>query len=166
LPEELKARLRITQQCRPENLGAVEVLYREAGIDAELASFFNDVPRRLGEAHVMIGRSGASTVAELTAVGRPAILIPYPFAIDDHQAANAQALAAVGAAHVIPQPEFLPERLAAALRELFETPGKLAAMAAASHAMGVPEAGQCLADLVFELAGEGALNDQRQGGAA
>ncbi|MCP5363894.1 MAG: undecaprenyldiphospho-muramoylpentapeptide beta-N-acetylglucosaminyltransferase [Hyphomicrobiales bacterium] len=164
LPNDLKARLRITQQCRPENLDAAEALYRQAGINAELASFFSDVPRRLGEAHLLIGRSGASTVAELTALGRPAILIPYPFAIDDHQAANAQALAAAGAAQVIPQSEFSPERLAEVLRAILENPGKLTAMAAVSREMGVPEAGQRLADLVFEVAGEGDSNALRHEG--
>ena len=103
-----RSRLAITQQCRPEALDAVEDAYRRIGIHAELAAFFDDVPQRLASAHLMISRAGASTVAEITTVGCPAMLVPYPFAADDHQAANAKALADLGGAWVIPQDELPP----------------------------------------------------------
>src|SRR6185312_12038107 len=90
LPPELKARLRIVQQCRPEDLETVTAEYQAAGIAAELSTFFNDVPARLSSCHLAITRSGASTVAELGVAGRPAILVPYPFAMDDHQTSNAE----------------------------------------------------------------------------
>ena len=120
---------------------------------AELASFFADLPRRLAAAHLVIGRSGASTVAELAAIGRPSILVPYPHAADDHQAANARAFEAMGACIVVPHISFTAAVLAAHLRFLFEAPQRLAEMAAAAHAAGRPDAAARLADLVIEMAG-------------
>ena len=157
LSPALRSRLRIVQQCRSEDLDRVRKLYQKAGIVAELAPFFVDLPQRLAAAHLVIGRAGASTVAELAAIGRPSILIPYPYAADDHQMANARAFEASGACIVIPHAGFTAEALAASLVGLFEAPQRLAAMAAAAFAAGRPDAAQRLADLVGELANVPAL---------
>ena len=148
-----RSRLSITQQCRPESLGAVEEAYRKIGIRAELSTFFEDVPQRLGSAHLLISRAGGSTVAEITSLGCPAMLVPYPFATDDHQTANAQALADAGGAWVIPQDEFTPEYLSAHLEQLFAHPEALTAAAARSRAAGFDRAAARLADLVLEVMG-------------
>ena len=110
LSEELRARLSVTQQCRPEDLVAVRAAYDQAGIAAELAPFFDGMPDRLAEAHLVICRAGASTVAEVTVVGRPAILVPYPHATDDHQTANAEALVRAGGGWILPEPRRYPRR--------------------------------------------------------
>jgi UDP-N-acetylglucosamine--N-acetylmuramyl-(pentapeptide) pyrophosphoryl-undecaprenol N-acetylglucosamine transferase len=153
LPAELRARLRIVQQCRPEDLDAVRQRYQRAGLVAELAPFFADLPQRLAAAHLVIARAGASTVAELAAIGRPSILVPYPHAADDHQTANARAFAATGACIVIPHAAFNAAALAAELIGLLATPRRLDEMAAAAHATGRPDAAARLADLVGELTG-------------
>jgi UDP-N-acetylglucosamine--N-acetylmuramyl-(pentapeptide) pyrophosphoryl-undecaprenol N-acetylglucosamine transferase len=151
LPAALRSRLRLVQQCRPEDLDRVRKVYQKAGVIAELAPFFADLPQRLAAAHLVIGRSGASTVAELAAIGRPSILVPYPYAADDHQMANARAFEATGACIVIPHASFTSEALAGNLMTLFEAPQRLADMAAAAHAAGRPDAAARLADLVGEL---------------
>jgi len=151
LPSALRARLRLVQQCRPEDLERVRGVYARAGIVAELAPFFADLPQRLASAHLVIGRSGASTVAELATIGRPSVLIPYPHAADDHQTANARAFEAAGACVVILHADFTVDALARQLRALFEAPQKLADMAAAAHAAGRPDAAARLADMVEEL---------------
>jgi UDP-N-acetylglucosamine--N-acetylmuramyl-(pentapeptide) pyrophosphoryl-undecaprenol N-acetylglucosamine transferase len=151
LPQPMRARLRIVQQCRPEDLEKVRARYLAGNILAELAPFFADLPQRLAGAHLVIGRSGASTVAELATIGRPSILIPYPHAADDHQTANARAFEAAGACIVIPHAEFTAPVLAGHLRALFEAPERMAALAAAAHAAGRPDAAARLADLVGEL---------------
>ena len=112
LPDTLKRRIRIAQQCRPEDIEAAKAAFAKAGIEAELSTFFRDVPERLAGCHLAICRSGASTVAELAAVGRPAILVPYPYAMDDHQTANAQAVADAGGAWLMPQTAFTAASLA------------------------------------------------------
>jgi UDP-N-acetylglucosamine--N-acetylmuramyl-(pentapeptide) pyrophosphoryl-undecaprenol N-acetylglucosamine transferase len=147
----MRVRLRIVQQCRAEDLERVRALYLQANIVAELASFFPDLPQRLASAHLVIGRSGASTVAELATIGRPSILVPYPHAADDHQTANARAFESAGACLVIPHAEFAGPRLAGHLRALLEAPQRLADMAAAAHAAARPDAAARLADLVGEL---------------
>ena len=151
LPAALRARLRLVQQCRPEDLERVRAVYARAGIVAELAPFFADLPQRLAAAHIVIGRSGASTVAELATIGRPSILIPYPYAADDHQTANARAFEAAGACLVIPHADFTVAALAGHLKALFEAPQRLGDMAAAAHAAGRPDAAARLADMVAEL---------------
>lgn len=151
LPAALRARLRLVQQCRPEDIERVRARYLRANVVAELAPFFVDLPQRLAGAHLVIGRSGASTVAELATIGRPSILIPYPYAADDHQTANARAFEAAGACIVIPHAEFTAPALAGHLHALFEAPERLASMAAAAHAAGRPDAAARLADLVGEL---------------
>ncbi|MGH7032046.1 MAG: undecaprenyldiphospho-muramoylpentapeptide beta-N-acetylglucosaminyltransferase, partial [Stellaceae bacterium] len=104
-----RAMLRVSHQARPEDLAAVAEAYAQAGIAAEIESFFTDVPRRLTRAHLAICRSGASTLAELSAIGRPAVLIPYPFAADDHQSANASAFAAAGGGWTLAQAGLRPD---------------------------------------------------------
>jgi UDP-N-acetylglucosamine--N-acetylmuramyl-(pentapeptide) pyrophosphoryl-undecaprenol N-acetylglucosamine transferase len=151
LPAALRARLRLVQQCRPEDIERVRGVYDRAGIVAELAPFFADLPQRLASAHLVIGRSGASTVAELATVGRPSILIPYPYAADDHQTANARAFEAAGACIVIAHADFTVAALAGHLETLFEAPRRLADMAAAAHAAGRPDAAARLADMVEAL---------------
>jgi UDP-N-acetylglucosamine--N-acetylmuramyl-(pentapeptide) pyrophosphoryl-undecaprenol N-acetylglucosamine transferase len=151
LPAPLRQRLRLVQQCRPEDLERVRQRYARAGIVVELAPFFVDLPQRLAAAHLVIGRAGASTVAELATIGRPSILVPYPHAADDHQTANARAFEAAGACIVIPHAAFTAATLAGHLTALVETPQRLADMAAAAHAAGRPDAAARLADLVGEM---------------
>ena len=153
LPEPLRARLKVSQQCRPEDLEMVRAAYAGTGIDATLESFFSDVPERMAAAHLVVARSGASTVAELTALGRPAILVPYPHAIDDHQTANARAVDEAGGAWLMPQPAFTSEALAGRLESLFTQPGTLARAAGCARAAGRPDAAALLADLVAALPG-------------
>lgn len=148
LTDKLKARIRITQQCRPEDLEEVRGTYKRLGIDAELAQFFKDVPERLAAAHLVISRSGASTVAELLAVGRPAMLVPYKYAIDDHQSLNAHAVDEVGAGWLIPEDDFTPDSLAARLESMFGMPMILEKAAEAARKTGRPDATERLAALV------------------
>lgn len=151
LPESLRHRIRISQQCRPEDLDGVRAAYEGTGIDATLDTFFTDVPQRIAAAHLVIARAGASTVAELTALGRPAILAPYPHAIDDHQTANARAVDEAGGAWLMPQPAFTAQTLAARLEPLFTQPGTLARAAGCARAAGRPDAASLLADLTQSL---------------
>ncbi|HEX3500463.1 MAG TPA: undecaprenyldiphospho-muramoylpentapeptide beta-N-acetylglucosaminyltransferase [Stellaceae bacterium] len=153
LPAPLRARLRLSQQVRPEDLAAVRAAYAASGVAAELASFFEDVPARLARAQLVIARAGASTVAELTTVGRPALLIPYPHAADDHQSANARAFAASGAGWTMAQPDFTADNLARFLTETLAAPERLAGAAAAAKALGRPLAARSLADLVLATIG-------------
>ncbi len=151
LPEDLRTRLRIVQQCRPEDVSRVGAAYAEAGIAADLSPFFSDMPERYAAAHVVIARAGASTCAELAAIGRPAILVPLPGAIDDHQSANARALENAGAALVIPQPQFTPATLAATLTKMLNDPVRLAASAHAATTCARLDAAADLANLVETL---------------
>ncbi len=153
LPEDLRQRLRIVQQARPETMADAHAIYDGIGADVELSPFFRDMPARLAACHLMICRSGASTVAELAAAGRPAILVPYPHATDDHQTANARALADAGGAWVLPQTALSPEALAARLTELLADPAGLARAAAAASAWAIPDAAARLATAVLETAG-------------
>ena len=152
LPPRVRARLRLVQQCRPEDLEAVRAAYERLGVPAELATFFNDVPGHLAAAHLAIARAGASTVAELAAAGRPAILVPFPFAADDHQAANARCAGETGGAWPMPEPTFTAEALARRLQSLIAEPEALARAAAAARAAGRRDAAMRLADLVGTLA--------------
>jgi len=139
-------RIVVTQQCRAEDLDRVRAAYAASGITAELATFFGDVADRLAAAHLVIARAGASTVAELAVAGCPAVLVPLPGAIDDHQSANARALTD---AVVMPQSGFTPDTLATALTQLDDA--RLALMAARAAAVGRSEAAERLADLVQSL---------------
>lgn len=153
LPADLRARLRISQQAREAELDQVVAAYRSLGVDADVRRFFDDMPARLAAARLLICRSGASTVAENTVAGRPALLIPYPHAIDDHQTANARAIAAAGGARVLPQSATDAGGLAAVLVELLGDPPTLTGMTAAARRTGVPDAVDRLADLVERQAG-------------
>jgi UDP-N-acetylglucosamine--N-acetylmuramyl-(pentapeptide) pyrophosphoryl-undecaprenol N-acetylglucosamine transferase len=153
LAPELKGRLFVMQQARSEDLASVRHAYETAGIAAETAAFFDDVPERLATATLVISRAGASSVAELTTIGRPAILVPYRHAADDHQTANARALAAAGAAWITPETNFSPESLAAKIEPLLNAPERLEAAAAAAQRLGRPDAAARLADLVVAAAG-------------
>jgi len=164
LTARLRSRLVISQQCRPEQLIAVEEAYRRIGIGVEIAAFFDDVPARLAATHLLIARAGASTIAEITAVGCPAVLVPYPFATDDHQTANARAVADAGGAWLIPQDALTPEGLAQRLEDLFGNPGQLAAAAAGARAAGFDRAASRLADLVLELIGTSPPETATSGG--
>ena len=155
LPEPLRRRLRLTQQARAEDIEAVRRAHQASGVAAELATFFADVPARLVRAHLVISRSGASTVAELAMIGRPAILIPYLQAADDHQTANARALEQAGGAWVMGQATITAGALAEKIAALMAAPTRLAEAAAKAHGLGRPDAARVLADLVLALAKNG-----------
>jgi UDP-N-acetylglucosamine--N-acetylmuramyl-(pentapeptide) pyrophosphoryl-undecaprenol N-acetylglucosamine transferase len=148
LPATLRARLSVVQQTRPEDLERVKAAYAADGISAELSPFFPDVAARLVAAHLVIARAGASTVAELAVAGRPSILVPLPGAIDDHQSANARALAEAGGAWVMPQPQFTPALLAERLARLLADAAGLTAAAVAARGQARANAASLLADLV------------------
>lgn len=152
MPPTLRRRFAVTQQCRPEDLERVREAYAAAGVPAELGIFFDDVPARLAAAHIVISRAGASTVAELAEVGRPAILVPYPHALDDHQTANARAIEALGGAWLMPDSGFTPEALIARLENFVNLPKKLTDAAAAMKAAGGLNAASALADRIEDLA--------------
>lgn len=154
LPAELRGRLRVTQQCREEDIAAVRRSYADSGIEAQLASFIADIPERLARAHLAICRSGASTVAELAAAGRPAIMIPYPHAIDDHQRENAARLCDAGGGWLLPQGDATAETLGELVGSLLVAPDKLVRAAQCAARVGVPDATERLADLVCELIGD------------
>lgn len=154
LPPALRARIEVSQQCRAEDLDRVRAAYDNAGLKGTtLRSFFDDVPERMAACHLLIARAGASTVGEATVAGRPAILVPYPHATDDHQTANARAVDAAGGGWVMPQDRFTVEALAARLTDLFEMPETLAAAARAARAFGLPDAAARLADVAERAAG-------------
>ena len=153
LPEELRAKLDLTQQAREEDLERVRAVFSGLRVQAELQPFFKDLPRRMSQAHLVVSRSGASTVAELAVIGRPSILVPLPGALDQDQAANAQSLADIGAAAVIPQAEFTPERLASEIRSRLEDPARLTQAAQAAKIAGRSDAAQRLAASVADLVG-------------
>jgi UDP-N-acetylglucosamine--N-acetylmuramyl-(pentapeptide) pyrophosphoryl-undecaprenol N-acetylglucosamine transferase len=151
LAPDRRARLALTQQCRPEDLERVGEAYAAIGFEAELAPFFADLPARLADAQLVISRAGASSVAELLVLGRPAILVPFRLAADDHQSANALAVAAAGAAWTMPEAELTPERLAERLDAVLADPSVLAPMAAAARDQGRPEAAATLAEALIAL---------------
>jgi UDP-N-acetylglucosamine--N-acetylmuramyl-(pentapeptide) pyrophosphoryl-undecaprenol N-acetylglucosamine transferase len=151
LPVDVRTRLRVVQQARAEDIDTVVAAYRASGIEAEVAAFFRDLPERLAKAHLVIGRSGASTVAELTVIGRPSILVPLPHALDNDQLRNAATLAESGAAWCIEQKDLSSRRLADEVGALFADPVRLAHAAAAARKLGRPDAVARLADLVEEL---------------
>jgi UDP-N-acetylglucosamine--N-acetylmuramyl-(pentapeptide) pyrophosphoryl-undecaprenol N-acetylglucosamine transferase len=140
------------QQARAEDLDAVRAVYARLGVAADCAPFFSDLPARMAAAQLVISRSGASTVAELAAIGRPAILVPLPHALDQDQAANAAVLEAAGGAIRIMQPEFTPQRLADEIVALFGDPEQLATMAAAAKSAATLDAAERLADVVMRVA--------------
>ncbi len=158
-----QARLVLTQQARPEDEAQVRAAYQEVGIKAEVAPFFKDMPRRMADAHFVLSRSGASTVSEIAAIGRPAILVPFPHALDHDQAANAAALQAAGGANVIKQSELSPERIAAILTSAMHEPERLAFVAEKARSTGKPDATRLLADLAEAIASGQRIEDFKKG---
>lgn len=152
LPEEMRKRLQIVQQCRPEDMERVQAVYDKLGVQAECAPFFQDMPQRIAHSHLVLCRSGASSVSELSVLGRPSILVPLPGAIDQDQAANAKVLERVGGAWPIRQVDLFPERLAKELVRFMETPEMLKDAAKNARSVGRPDAVGRLADLVEEIA--------------
>jgi UDP-N-acetylglucosamine--N-acetylmuramyl-(pentapeptide) pyrophosphoryl-undecaprenol N-acetylglucosamine transferase len=153
LPPALCHRLQVTQQCRPEDIEAVRARYAGHQIPAELGTYFEDMASRLAETHLFIGRAGASTIAELTAVGRPAILVPLPIATDDHQAVNTREMVKAGGARAIRQTGFTPKELAKQIQAMALNPAALANAAHAAWNCGLPNAVKDLADLVEGFGG-------------
>jgi UDP-N-acetylglucosamine--N-acetylmuramyl-(pentapeptide) pyrophosphoryl-undecaprenol N-acetylglucosamine transferase len=151
LKASLRRRLQIIQQCRADDIDRVRSSYAELFIPAELMTYIEDMPDKLAEAHLVIARAGASTIAELTAAGRPAILIPYPTATDDHQTANAREMTQAGGARTIAQTDFTPRVLARQIEAMAADPQALANAAARSLSVGRPHASRDLADLVERI---------------
>lgn len=149
----LRHRLQVTQQCRPEDIDAVRAAYRRLEIPADLMTFIVDMPSAMRIAHLVIARAGASTVSELCAAGRPAILVPLPIATDDHQAANTREMVAAGGARMMRQSTFTPGELARQIEAMTLAPGALRNAAERARSVGRPNAGNALADLVERLAG-------------
>jgi UDP-N-acetylglucosamine--N-acetylmuramyl-(pentapeptide) pyrophosphoryl-undecaprenol N-acetylglucosamine transferase len=153
LPVAVRANLTVTQQARPEDIERVKAIYARLGTPAEIAPFFADLPARIAKSHLVVSRSGASTVAELAAIGRPAILVPLPHALDQDQLANAAVLEQAGGAIRIDQAVFTPEKLASEIARIVVEPERLAIMAQRARAAGAPDAADRLAELVLRVAG-------------
>lgn len=151
LPADLRARLHVAHQARAEDGPRVVTAYADAGIDADVQAFFTDVPDRMARAHLVISRSGASSLADITVIGRPAILIPFAAATGDHQTANAQALAEAGAAHIHPESVLDADSLARDIRAILTDPAQASAMARAALTLARPDAARRLYDLVEEI---------------
>jgi len=166
LPGGLREALRVSQQVRPEDLAPVAEIYRITGISADLSTFFDDVPARLARAHLVICRAGASSMAELATIGRPAVLIPYPHATDDHQTANARAFAEAGGGWVIPQSGLSSSSLALCLDRLLADGAALSAAAQHAGAFGRRDATQRLARLALDLLPGAGHSSENQGCAA
>jgi len=155
LPMEILRNVRVSHQARDEDGARVAAFYAENGIPAEVEPFFRDLPRRMSEAQLVISRAGASSLADIAVIGRPAILIPYPHAADDHQSANARGLAEAGAAVVIPEARLGVEVLARQIELVLGDPDGAARMSQAALAAALPEAHETLAAMVTELASRG-----------
>jgi len=156
LPEALRKRLRIVQQAREEDLERVRAAYDSLGVAADVAPFFKNLPEIMASQHLVIARAGASSVAELTVIGRPSILVPLPHSLDNDQLQNATRLAESGGAWCIEQKVLTPERLAGEIAGLAGAPQRLATAAQAARAQGMPDAVARLADLVVGLMARGA----------
>ena len=148
LPDALKMNLAVTHQVRPEAVEDVSALYGDAGVKAQVEAFFDDLPKRIAESHLVVSRAGASSVAEFALIGRPAVLVPLAIATDDHQTANAEALADAGAADVVQEADLTPPVLTALLVERLSTVDALSKRAAAAAALGRPDAAERLIRLV------------------
>lgn len=151
LPGPIRARLRVSHQARDEDMARVIEFYANHAIAADVQPFFLDVPRRLADAQLVIARSGASTIADLTLIGRPAILVPLAAAIRDEQTANARGMVEAGAATLLTEDRFTPDTLSAEIAAILSDPDRAASMAAAAKALGKPDATQRLVDLVLRL---------------
>ena len=156
LPEEIRQYLRVAQQARPEDQDRVIDAYYQTGVSCEVEPFFRDIPRRLSEAQLVISRSGASSVADISVIGRPAILVPYAVATGDHQTANARGLVEAGGAIRIPERKFTPETVADAIATVLSQPGAALMMSQGAQSVGIPDATERLVTLVEGLA-EGAI---------
>lgn len=163
LPEGERARLLITQQARKEDEAAVRAAYQKLRIPADVAPFFNDMPARIADAHFVISRSGASTVSEIAAIGRPAMLVPFPHALDHDQAANALALASAGGCEVVRQSELSPRRLSEIISSAINEPERLEQQAKAAKSVGKPDAAQLLADLAEAIAAGQSVQQFKEG---
>lgn len=163
MPEHLRRRIVISQQCRKDDIDNARSLFAGAGIDAELSTFFHDVPERMAASQLVICRAGGSTIAELTAVGRPSILVPFPHGHAGEQTANAEAVAEAGGAWLIPEHAFTAEALAVRLESLMALPSTLTKTAAAARAWGTINAADNLANCVCEMIGLGHPKARRYG---
>lgn len=152
LPEDLRLRLKVVQQTREESLDSAREIYADAGVQAELSPFFRDMGRLYAETHLVISRSGASSVSEISAIGRPALFVPLAIAMDDHQTANAQGLVKVGAADMMTEAEFTVDHLRARLETLLSDGEALDARARLARTEGRPDAHERLADLIVQAA--------------
>ncbi|MBN9249110.1 MAG: undecaprenyldiphospho-muramoylpentapeptide beta-N-acetylglucosaminyltransferase [Mesorhizobium sp. 61-13] len=152
LTKDQLARLSVVQQARAEDVARVKAAYEKIGVKAEVSPFFADMAARMAACHLVISRSGASTVSEIAVIGRPALLVPYPHALDHDQAANAAALAAAGGAEVHAQSTLSVEKIAGLIGGLMNNPDRLASMAAAGKTAGKPDATRLLADLTEAIA--------------
>ncbi len=155
LPQPLRKRLRVIQQCRSEQLDSIARHYRESDIAAQVAPFFDDMPARIAEAHLVVSRAGASTVAEITALGRAAIFVPYPYAIDDHQTMNAEAVTAAGAGWHVPQGDFAAEFLTKRVESFLRHGAELSEVAENARRMGRVDAARQLAKVLERLLSAG-----------
>lgn len=160
LPEAKRSLLRIVQQCRPGDLGAVTAAYEKLGIRADLHGFFADLPRRMAASHLVISRSGASTCAELTVIGRPAIMIPLPGALDHDQRENARLIDAAGGGWMVAQADLTPERLGGMLARFIDDPDGLREAARRAGTMGRHDGAERLADLVEQAAVKGNRSEE------
>ncbi len=163
LPEELRSQLSIVQQARVEDEARVKQAYEHLGVRAEVSPFFSNMADRIANAHLVISRSGASTVSEISAIGRPAILVPYPYALDHDQAANAAALASVGGAEVHHQRTLDGPVIAEILSQAMAEPDRLSTMASAAKSVGRPDAVHLLADLVEAIASGQSVEQFKRG---
>lgn len=159
LPLSLRRRLQVTQQCRAEDIERVRRFYADLEIPADLATYFNDVPEKLSWSHLVIARAGASTLAELTCAGRPAILVPLPSAMDDHQTANAREMTEAGGARTISQSRFNAVELAKQMQKMALEPGALQNAAKRARACGRPNAARDMADLLESIGQAPIMND-------
>jgi len=162
LPEALRARLHVVQQARAEDEARVRARYAELGVAADVAPFFSDLPARMAAAHLVVARSGASTVLELSVIGRPSILVPLPHALDDDQGHNAQLLVDAGAAVMRRQPGLDAAALASELESLLSDGERLSAMAAAARGVGRRDAARLLADLAEAIAARQSIDSFRK----
>ncbi|SEQ01330.1 UDP-N-acetylglucosamine-N-acetylmuramylpentapeptide N-acetylglucosamine transferase [Devosia sp. YR412] len=161
LPDALRQRVQVVQQCRADDLDRVAEVYRQAKVNVELAAFFTDLPERMARSHLVIGRSGASTIAELTVLGRPAILVPLPGALDADQKNNALVMENAGAGWVAEQATLSPQSLGTRLTSLLTDPSTLITAAAAARSLGQPRAVEKLADMAEMLSGKNLEVDTR-----
>jgi UDP-N-acetylglucosamine--N-acetylmuramyl-(pentapeptide) pyrophosphoryl-undecaprenol N-acetylglucosamine transferase len=152
MAEDLRLRLRVEQQTRMESLEFARHTYAEAGVEAEIAPFFRDMAGKLRQAHLVVGRAGASTVCELAVAGRPSLLIPLKIAADDHQRYNARLLSEVGAAEVLAEDDLTAEHLCEVLSRMLADGDDLVRRARLAHDAAQPEASERLADLVEKTA--------------